>query len=230
MTRPSLPVLYEDNHLLVVAKEAGVPVVPDASGDPSMLEMAKAWVKVRYQKPGEVFLGVVHRLDRPVSGVLLFARTSKAASRLTQQWRQGEVRKCYWGIVEGVPGQTEGEVRHWLYKDRRKNIVEVVSAEREGAKLACTRWRLQQQKKARALLHLEPVTGRSHQLRLACRSLGTPLLGDLKYGAGEALKDRSLALHACALSLQHPTKGETMTFECPPPDKPWWREFCSTTL
>lgn len=231
VTNPvQLTVLHADNHLLVVDKPAGLPVVPDSSGDRSLLDLAKAWVAKQYNKPGAVFLGVVHRLDRPVSGVVCFARTSKAASRLSEEFRNHGVEKLYWALSDSVPGGTGGELVQWLVKDREKNRVRVVessSAKRLGAKEARTLWRLLSvtalASGPRVHLELIPKTGRSHQLRVAAASLGSPLLGDLKYGAATPLEDKSVALHARCLTLTHPTKRERMTFTCQPPALQVWQ-------
>lgn len=217
-----LEVLLADNHLLAIAKPAGMPSVPDASGDPSALELARRWVKREYEKPGAVYLGVVHRLDRPVSGVLLFARTSKAAARLSACFRERGASKVYWGLCEGIPAETEGVVEQWLLKDGSRNRVRSVDAGRRGARLARTRWRVLGTSGGRAWLELVPQTGRPHQLRHACAALGAPLLGDLKYGASAPLPDRSIALHAVRLEFEHPTRSERVRLETPPPPRPWW--------
>jgi 23S rRNA pseudouridine1911/1915/1917 synthase len=209
----TLEVLHCDNHVLVVVKPACVPIVPDESGDRSLLEIAKSWVKREYEKPGAVFLGVVHRLDRPVSGVVVFGRTSKGAARLSAQFRDREVEKIYHGVVPGVPPQPEGEIEQFLRKDERRNRVIVEIGERGGAKLARTSYRVLRRVGENAILELRPHTGRPHQLRVACASLGLPLLGDLKYGAPEPLPDRSIALHAFSLRFQHPTRAETLHFQ-----------------
>ncbi|MCB9915749.1 MAG: RluA family pseudouridine synthase [Planctomycetes bacterium] len=219
----ALEVLHCDNHVLVVAKPACLPIVPDATRDESLLERAKAWVKREYAKPGDVFLGVVHRLDRPVSGLVVFARTSKAADRLTRQFRERDVAKTYLGVVEGTLPAEAGELEQHLLKDKSHNLVRLVPAGTVGAKLAHTSWRRLRSAGGRHLLELEPHTGRSHQLRLACaRGLGTPLVGDRKYGARETLPDRSIALHACALAFEHPTLGERLAFELAPPATTVW--------
>lgn len=241
MSVEDLNVLFADNHLLVVEKPAGMPTVPDESRDLSLLEMGKAWIKQEYSKPGEVFLGVVQRLDRPVSGVICFARTSKAAARLTKAFGEQAAHKTYLAIGVGELDAglgREGEVRQWLVKDRESNRVTAFASEptgrdsrggaKGGAKLAVTRWRWQEQISvaggARTLLEMEPVTGRSHQLRLAARSLGVTLLGDVKYGRGsEPLEDRSIALHAWRLEFEHPVKREKVEFEVLPPERDWWR-------
>lgn len=219
---PELVVLHADNHLLVVAKPAGLATVPDESREGSLLELAKEWVRREHDKPGEVFLGVVHRLDRPVSGVVVFARTSKGAERLAAQMRARTITKRYLGIVEGEPRDSTGELRQWLVKDERRNVVQAVPESREDAREALTRWRVLAARGGRTLLALEPSTGRSHQLRVAVSSLGCPLLGDLKYGARAALPDRSIALHALRLELEHPTLRTALAFETEPPDLPWW--------
>ena len=212
-----LEVLHCDNHVLVVKKPACLPCVPDSSGDESLLEQAKQWVKDEFDKPGQVFLGVIHRLDRPVSGLVVFGRTSKGAERLSAQFRERGVEKVYLGLVQGTPGAERGEVEQFLMKDRERNHVVVVREEGAGAKLARTSFRILRRLKGSALLELRPRTGRPHQLRVACATLGTPLLGDLKYGAADALPDRSIALHAHRLAFDHPTRDERLEFVAEPP-------------
>lgn len=213
-----LQVLHHDNHLLVVHKPPCMPIVPDSSGDPALLDIAKAWVKKEYSKPGEVFLGVVHRLDRPVGGVVVFARTSKAASRLSAAWQRHEVQKTYRGWSRrAVPPElgSEGEWRQWLWKDRQRNRVFV--GKREGAKEAITGWSIRGSDDRGTHLDLQPFTGRAHQLRVACAQAGLVLAGDLKYGAREALPDRSIGLWAMSLELKHPTRDEVLRFTAPAP-------------
>ena len=217
----TLRILYDDNHLLAVAKPAGVPSVPDESGDPSLLDEAKAWVKERYEKPGAVFLGVVHRLDRPVSGVTLFARTSKAASRLSEAFRQRDVRKVYLALGHGAPARRSGVLVQWLAKDERSRRTQVVTEGR--GKRSETVWRARWTRDGVTCFEFEPKTGRPHQLRVAARSLGCPLLGDLKYGAPTPLDDRSIALHAERLKFEHPVKKEPIELLCEPPARAPWR-------
>jgi len=219
----SLVILHSDNHLLAVEKSAGLPTVPDESGDESLFDLARAWVEVEFDKPGRAFLGVVHRLDRPVSGVVLFARTSKAAARLTNQFRERTVKKSYLGICEGVLPEESGRVEHWLFKDRSANRVVVREGECVGAKQAVTTWRVLHEAGGKTLVELHPETGRSHQLRVAVASLGAPLSGDLKYGAPEPLPDKSVALHARSLEVEHPTLRERLAFEAELPSGDWWR-------
>jgi|LakMenEpi03Aug12_release.lakeMendotaPanAssembly.Ray.scaffolds.fasta_scaffold97888_2 23S rRNA pseudouridine1911/1915/1917 synthase len=215
-------ILHEDNHLLVLNKPACVPSVPDASEDESLYDRARADIKQRHAKPGEVFLGVVQRLDRPVSGVIVFARTSKAAARLSESLREKTARKTYWALVEGAPPSDSGLLEQWLLKDEATNRVQVVREGTADAKLAQTRWRSLRRLGRYTWLELEPLTGRAHQLRVACASLGTPIQGDLKYGAGAALPDASIALHARRLELAHPTLRRTLVFEAPLPRGAHW--------
>lgn len=227
MPGAELRVLLADNHVLAVEKPAGLPTVPDASGDESLLERARAWVARVKAKPGPAFLGVVQRLDRPVSGVVLFARTSKAARRLTEAFRSRAVEKTYWGVGEGEPPTAEGVLEQWLLKDREANRVRVLPGERPGARLARTRWRVLRVRGSgrgrRVLLELRPETGRPHQLRVAAAHLGCPLAGDLRYGASVPLSDRSIALHARELVLAHPTRGERLWITSEPPELAVWR-------
>lgn len=221
MSRPEI--LHCDNHVIAVVKPAGMPVVPDSSGDQALSDWCKAWIKRKYNKPGDVFLGVVHRLDRPVSGIVVFGRTSKGASRLSAAWRDGRVRKIYRGISDAPPTRTQGEhgqVVQWLVKDRQRNLVREVprdwqpSASAGGvdgsqvAKEAVSNWRIISVANGKTLIALEPVTGRAHQLRLACAKLGLPLMGDLKYGAQTAMAGKRIGLHARELKFPHPTRDE----------------------
>lgn len=210
-------VLHEDNHLLVLQKPACLPTVPDESEDESLLDWGKRWVRDKYSKPGAVFLGVVHRLDRPVSGIVVFARTSKAAERLSVQFRERTVQKTYLGVVDGVALEGAGRVEQWLRKNNSTNRVQDCSERDEGARLAVTDWRVLERRAGLTLLELKPETGRSHQLRVACQTLGAPLSGDLKYGAIVPLEDKSIALHAAQLSFDHPTLGKRLEFVAPFP-------------
>ncbi len=219
----SLEILHVCNHVLCVVKPPGLPVVPDSSGDESLFDQAKAWIKAEYQKPGDVFLGVVHRLDRPVSGVVCFARTSKGAARLGESFRGKTATKSYVArlarpLRESEPA--EGTVEHWLLKDSSRNVVRVVAEGTPSAKLARSEYRLVE---GRSRVELSPITGRSHQLRVAMASLGSPLLGDLKYGAEKPLADKSIALHAQRLIIPHPTRDELVDATAPFPANGVWR-------
>lgn len=236
-----LDVLHVDNHVLAVVKPAGLPVVPDESGDESLLDHAREWVRIEFAKPGNVFLGVVHRLDRPVSGVVVFARTSKGAARLTAAFREHKARKTYIGLVPVTPREPadggKGELVQWLLKDEARNHVAVVPPRTPGAREATTRWRVLAPARAPesgvgspCVLELEPLTGRSHQLRLACRALAGPLLGDLRYGAPGPLPDASIGLHAWRLAVDHPTRAERVEFVAALPALAVWdaaRAVCS---
>lgn len=218
----ALDVLFVDNHLLVVAKPAGLATAPDESGDLDLLALAKQWVKREFAKPGEAFVGLVHRLDRPVSGVVAFARTSKAASRLSEQFRAHTAGKTYLGIGIGRVASDAGVLEQSLQKDEARNVVSVVAAGTRGARIATTRWRVLARAGDRVLFEFEPATGRPHQLRVAAATLGAPLAGDLKYGARVPLADASVALHALRLALDHPTRGERLVFEAPLPPLEVW--------
>ena len=217
-----LEILHSDNHVLALAKPACVPVVPDDSGDPSLLDEAKAWIAREFNKSGAVFLGVVHRLDRPVSGVTVFARTSKAAARIAEQFRDSKASKVYWALSTGRPAEERGTCEQWLLKDSRTNKVRVVAAGTEGAKHAITAWRVLGYDASCTWIEARPASGRPHQIRVALASLGCPILGDLKYGAAAPLGDKSIALHAHKLELDHPTLHELLVLECAPPATTWW--------
>jgi len=224
-----LDVLFDDNHVLAVNKPACMPIAPDDSGDESLLDVARAWVEEAYAKPGRAWLGLVHRLDRPVSGVVVFARTSKAAGRLSSAFARREVQKRYVAACVGRAPGRDGEVEQWLWKDTERNRVHVRPAPADGArpepglKLARTAWRAVATSAERVLLELSPHTGRPHQLRVCCATLGVPIAGDLKYGAPEALPDRSIALHAERLALIHPVRRTPLDLRAPRPGGAVWR-------
>jgi 23S rRNA pseudouridine1911/1915/1917 synthase len=214
-------VLYEDNHCLAFDKPAGLLTQGDATGEPSLVDEARHYLRTHYDKPGNVFVGLVHRLDRPVSGVVLLARTSKAASRLSAQFREGEVEKVYWAVVEGVMMEDGGEWVDRLRKDEPRNRVEVVPLGALGGKEARLAFRVMSREEGRTALELRPITGRSHQLRVQLASRGMPIVGDRKYGARStllALDGRPrVALHARALTFRHPTRREAISVVAPRP-------------
>ncbi len=218
---PLWPVLYVDNHLLAVYKPAGLLVQGDPSGDPCLLDLAKRWIKDRYQKPGNVFVGMVHRLDRPVSGLVLLARTSKAASRVSAAFRENRVRKIYLAVVEGRPKNTTGTLIHGVMR-RETGPVAVYPVDTPGTQRAELHYRTLACAKDSSLLAVHLKTGRKHQIRAQLAHMGCPILGDVRYGASEALEQRAIALHAWKLVLPHPTKGETVDLSCPVPmNWPW---------
>jgi 23S rRNA pseudouridine1911/1915/1917 synthase len=216
-----LEVLYEDNHCLAVNKPAGLLTQGDATGAPTLIDAARADLKARYHKPGNVFIGLVHRLDQPTSGVVLLARTSKAAGRLSAQFRDGTVEKVYWAVVEGVCPQDEGEWTDHLWKDERRNVVEVVPSGTSDARHARLAFHVIERAGTTTTLELRPLTGRSHQLRVQLASRGLPILGDRKYGALRQILaldgQPRVALHARKISFTHPTRGEGIEVVAPVP-------------
>jgi 23S rRNA pseudouridine1911/1915/1917 synthase len=220
-----LEILYEDNHLLAVYKPAGVLSQGDATGDPTLLDAAKAWLKDKYAKPGNVFVGLVHRLDRPVAGVLLFAKTSKAAGRLSAEFREGRVEKVYRAVVEGTPDPSEQTLRGHVLKDEEAKRSQLVEAATAGAREAELEYRVLGTRQGVSLLEVVPKTGRSHQIRVQLAGIGHPILGDVKYGASAPLPGGVIALYARALSFRHPTRDEVVEIAAgPPPGWPWKAE------
>jgi 23S rRNA pseudouridine1911/1915/1917 synthase len=213
-----LTVLFEDNHCLAVLKPARLLTAGDETGDESLLEQAKAYLKAKYAKPGNVFLGLVHRLDRPVSGVVLMARTSKGAARLSEQFRAGTVRKVYLAIVEGHVAAAEGELRDWLVKNEATNVVRVVSPGTAGGKQSVLRYRRLKSGRGGTLLEVTPLTGRSHQIRVQLAHAGHPIRGDSKYGSTHR-GGGTITLHAQSLTFEHPVCREPMTVSAPMPDE-----------
>jgi 23S rRNA pseudouridine1911/1915/1917 synthase len=217
----NLEVLFEDNHCLVVNKPAGTLSQRDDSGAPSLVEAATAYLKARYAKPGNVYVGLLHRLDRPTSGVMLLAKTSKAAARLSDQFRRGTIAKVYWAIVEGRPTAPEGEWIDVLEKDRGQNRADVVPQGRIAGREARVAFRVVARSARYTKLELRPQTGRSHQLRVQLASRGLPILGDIKYGAKERMHavdgHLRIALHARQLSFMHPTRRESISVDAPVP-------------
>ena len=222
MDPSSLNVVYEDNHLLAVAKPAGLATMGTPSGTPTLLDLAKLYVKHRYDKPGNVYLGVISRLDAPVTGVVLLARTSKAARRLTEQFRARTVGKTYWTIVEGLVRSPSGKCVNWLVKDERHRRMHVVAKTVAGAKEARLAYRRLAKLDGLTLLEVQLETGRKHQIRLQLSHLGHPVLGDRKYGARKQFPS-GIALHARTLTVAHPVGGEPLRLEAPLP--PPWAEF-----
>lgn len=216
-----IEVLYEDNHCLVLNKPAGLLAQGDATGESTALDLARAYLKERYAKPGNVFVGLVQRLDRPVSGVFLLARTSKAAARLSEQFRQGSVEKTYWALAEGSCPEEAGEWTDTLHKDAARNRVAVISPGTSGGQLASVAFRVLARERGRTLFELRPLTGRSHQLRVQLATRGMPIVGDRKYGAKStllALDGRPrVALHARRLTFIHPTRREAISVDAPVP-------------
>lgn len=216
-------VLYEDNHLLVLNKPAGILSQGDKTGDASVVEMGKHYLKEKYNKPGNVFLGLAHRLDRPVSGAILCCKTSKSLTRINQMIAKREIDKIYHAICLSKPEPASGRIESWLLKDTNTNKVSSHNKNVPGSKLAILDYSYSQTLKTeRHLIEIRLKTGRSHQIRVQLKHKGCPILGDLKYYSQKALPDKSIALHASALSFIHPVKKEKLTVDCSFPDRPWW--------
>lgn len=210
-----LKILYEDNHLIAVEKPAGILVQGDETGDVSLLDLVKKYLKEKYQKPGNVFLGLIHRLDRPVSGVIIFARTSKAAARLSEQFRSHITQKIYHALVEKMPPQKSATLVHYLKKDAATNTVKTFDQPHPAALRAELNYEVVKTVGKNTLLKIELKTGRPHQIRAQLATIGCPIVGDLKYGAAASRADRSIALKASSLSFNHPITGERKTVELP---------------
>ena len=218
-------ILFEDNHLLVVNKLPSEIVQGDKTGDEPLPERIKSFLKEKYQKPGNVFCGVVHRLDRPTSGVVVFAKTSKALERLNAQFREKETNKTYWAIVENKPKEPKGSLRDYLKKNETQNKSYVVNENSPGAKLALLHFQLLASSDNYHLLEVTIETGRHHQIRAQLSKIGCIIKGDLKYGAKRANKDASIGLHARSLCFQHPTTKEEITIVANPPADAVWDFF-----
>lgn len=217
-----IPIIYEDNHLLVVEKPVNIPVQEDRSQDKDLLSLLKQDIKIRYQKPGNVYLGLVHRLDRPVGGVMVFAKTSKAASRLSDMVRRRVFEKSYLAIVRGRPAKAEGRLTDYLVKNRQKNIVYVTQSDHKEAKKAVLDYRVIGTKNDLSLVQIQLHTGRSHQIRVQFANIGCPLYGDQKYGQHVNQPGEQIALWSSAIAFQHPTKKDTRQFTSTPPNVyPW---------
>ena len=218
-----MEVIYEDNHLIAVNKTCREIVQGDKTGDQPLSEMLKAWLKKKYAKPGNVFIGVAHRLDRPVSGVVLFAKTSKALARLNTMFRDGKVKKTYWAIVKNRPPKDEDEVVNWLVRNENQNKSFAFDNERPGAKKAILHYRLVAASDRYFLLEIDLKTGRHHQIRCQLAHLGCPIRGDLKYGYPRSNRDGGISLHARSASFVHPVSQLPVQIVAPVPDDPLWR-------
>ena len=218
-------VLYEDNHIIIVSKNCNEIVQGDKTGDRPLSETVKDYIKEKYHKPGDVFLGVVHRLDRPVSGLVVFARTSKALTRLNEMFRKGEVQKTYWAITQEQPPQTEGTLKHWIVRNEKQNKSYAYDTERPGAKLAELDYRLIGQTERYNLIEVNLKTGRHHQIRCQLAHIGCHIKGDLKYGARRSNPDGGISLLARRVSFVHPVSKKTITIDAPLPDDNLWQAF-----
>mgnify|MGYP002601451525 CR=1 FL=1 len=211
-----MKVVYEDNHLVVVRKEAGEIVQGDKTGDKPLSEFVKDYLKEKYNKPGNVFCGVVHRIDRPVAGLVIFARTSKALARLNEMLRKGDIHKTYWALVEGKPKVKEGELTDWLVSDGRLNKTRVATKDTPEAKLSKMRYRTIAEGERYTLLEVNLLTGRKHQIRCQLSAMGNPIKGDLKYGARRSNPDGGISLLARHIEFEHPVSHKQISLDTEP--------------
>ena len=218
-----LNVVYEDNHIIVVVKPQNVPTQEDESKDKDLLTMVKEYIKVKENKPGNVYVGLVHRLDRPTGGIMVFAKTSKSASRLTQEMHTGDFKKRYLAVVVGKPREKRAKLVNYLLKNARTNTVQVVPELTTNAKRAELDYVVLDDNEKVSLVEVNLATGRSHQIRVQLKNIGCPIYGDVKYGGDKLAKGHNLALWAYELKFVHPTTKENMTFKCYPPEEiiPW---------
>jgi 23S rRNA pseudouridine1911/1915/1917 synthase len=218
-----MTILYEDNHLVIVNKKAGEIVQGDKTGDTPLSDIVKDWLKEKHNKPGNVYLGVVHRLDRPVSGVVLFAKTSKALPRLNKMFAEhNKVNKTYWAIVQNRPLEPQGTLTHWLTRQEKNNTARAYDREVPGSKKAVLDYELIASGDKYHLLEIHLHTGRHHQIRCQLAKIGCPIKGDLKYGAPRSNPDGSISLHARTLTLEHPVNHESSSVTAPVPDDKLW--------
>ena len=221
-TKDNLEVLFEDNHLLIVNKKSGDIVQGDKTGDKPLSEVVKEYIKEKYNKPGEVFLGVVHRLDRPTSGIIIFARTSKALERLNKMLRDRVISKTYWAIIKNNPKKVKDTLIHFLKKNPKNNKSTVFTKKTEGSKKAILHFTIKKKLDNYALLEIDLETGRHHQIRAQLSFIGSPIKGDLKYGASRSNKDGSIHLHARTINFTHPVSKKTITIIAPIPNEVIW--------
>ena len=218
-------VVYEDNHIIVVNKTSSEIVQGDKTGDTPLSEMVKQYLKEKYNKPGNVFIGVTHRLDRPVSGLVVFAKTSKALPRLNEMFRNGEVKKTYWAIVKECPKETEGELVHYLVRNEKQNKSYAYDKEVKNSKKAVLHYKLIGHSQNYYLLEVDLKTGRHHQIRCQLAKMGCPIKGDLKYGFPRSNPDGSICLHARTVQFDHPVSKEMIQLTAPVPEGNLWNGF-----
>jgi len=218
-----MTVVYEDNHVIIVSKESGEIVQGDKTGDVPLSEAVKQYIKEKYAKPGAVFLGTVHRLDRPVSGLVVFARTSKALARLNKMFAEGQVHKTYWAIVKNTPKAPEGTLENWLVRNEKQNKSYAYDKERPNSKKAILKYRVIGHTDNYSVLEVNLMTGRHHQIRCQLAAMGCPIKGDLKYGAPRSNPDGSISLMSRRVEFVHPVSKETIIVEAPLPNDPLWQ-------
>ena len=220
-----MKVLYEDNHIIVINKAAGEIVQGDKTGDESLCDTMKAYIKEKYAKPGNVFIGLPHRLDRPVSGIVVFAKTSKALERLNRMFSEGSVKKIYWALTKGIPQPAEAELVSWILRNEKMNKSFSYPKEVKGSKRAVLHYRLAAASQNYNLIEVELKTGRHHQIRCQLSSIGCPIKGDLKYGAQRSNPDGSISLHARYIEFIHPVSKELIAITAPLPGDRLWQSF-----
>ena len=218
-----MQVVYEDNHIIIVSKRSGEIVQGDKTGDEPLSETVKRYIKEKYGKPGEVFLGVVHRLDRPVSGLVVFARTSKALTRLNKMFAEGDVHKTYWAITKNTPKEPEGTLTHWIVRNEQQNKSYAYDKEKPHAKKAILNYRVIGHSDNYSLIEVRLLTGRHHQIRCQLAAMGCPIKGDLKYGAPRSNPDGSISLLSRRIEFVHPVSKENICVEAPLPDDSLWQ-------
>lgn len=225
-----MQVLYEDNHIIIVNKAAGEIVQGDKTGDKPLSEIVKEYLKEKYNKPGNVFCGVTHRLDRPTSGIVVFAKTSKALSRLNEMFKNGEMDKTYWAIVKNIPKGHEASLTHFLIKNEKINKSIAYDVLKPTTKKAVLHYKLIAQSHNYGLLEVDLETGRHHQIRCQLAKIGCPIKGDLKYGAERSNPDGSISLHARKISFIHPVSKETIDVTAPVPDDNLWKALTESVV
>jgi 23S rRNA pseudouridine1911/1915/1917 synthase len=216
---------FEDNHLIIVNKPAGLLVQGDNTGDKTLTEFVKEYIKEKYDKPGEVYLGCVHRIDRPVSGLVIFARTSKALERMNEQFRDKKIFKTYWAITKRRPRPESGKLVHWLEKNTERNITKAYETENSKGLRSELDYKYLGTLNEHQLIQVNPKTGRPHQIRVQLAAIGCPIRGDLKYGFSRPNEDKSICLHARKLHFNHPVKKEPITVIASLPDYEFWNQF-----
>ena len=220
-------ILYEDNHIIAINKPAGMLVQGDKTRDIPLSEYVKQYIKVKYKKQNNVYLGVTHRIDRPVSGVLLFARTSKALGRLNKMFQEKKIQKTYWAVVKNRPPKMKGLLTHYLIKDQVRNKSKAYPVERKGTKRSETQYKWLRSSDNYHLIEVKPLTGRHHQIRVQLSTIDCPIKGDIKYGFKRTNKDASIHLHARKIELIHPVRKEPLVIEAEPPNEVVWNAMIS---